>query len=485
MKAHLEILSAEEIQSIHEATIEVLSRTGVRLDLLRARRLAADFGCVVDDETRTVRFPPEVIAAALVTVPGQFTLFGADPAYSMPIEPDRRWFAPNGAPTAVLDFGSPTPRQATLADVTDHLILAEHLPHIDALNMPLWPTDIPMTTIHTESMLSWVANCRKPFSMAGYGVMATTDMIRMLGIVAGGDEALSLRPPFIGIVNATSPLVVDRLQIEGLMLFSEHGIPIVVGPQAMAGTTAPVTLSALLVQHNAENLALVALSQMVRPGAPVFMGSASTVSDMATGSIAVGAPETGVITAASAALARFYGIPSRGIGAMTDAKDLSAQCFIERTASILTAALGGVSFQIAAGTLESIGCSSAELLVVDDEMIGMVKRIVAGVSPDGIVGAANLIDEIGPGGSFLTHTHTQRNFRGELFMPRLFDRQTRETWEKRGGADTLARAHDTVGKILARHAGPDVDPKMLAELERYHETVKKRSIEEFYGAEWE
>jgi trimethylamine--corrinoid protein Co-methyltransferase len=217
-----------------------------------------------------------------------------------------------------------------------------------------------------------------------------------------------------------------------------------------------VTLSALLVQHNAENLALVALSQMVRPGAPVFMGSASTVSDMATGSIAVGAPETGVITAASAALARFYGIPSRGIGAMTDAKDLSAQCFIERTASILTAALGGVSFQIAAG-----------------------------VSPDGIVGAANLIDEIGPGGSFLTHTHTQRNFRGELFMPRLFDRQTRETWEKRGGADTLARAHDTVGKILARHAGPDVDPKMLAELERYHETVKKRSIEEFYGAEWE
>ncbi len=147
----------------------------------------------------------------------------------------------------------------------------------------------------------------------------------------------------------------------------------------MAGTTAPVTLSALLVQHNAENLALVALSQMVRPGAPVFMGSASTVSDMGTGAIAVGAPETGVITAASAALARFYGIPSRGIGAMTDAKDLSAQCFVERTASTLTAALGGVSFQIAAGTLESIGCSSAELLVIDNEMIGMVKRIASGI----------------------------------------------------------------------------------------------------------
>ena len=224
---------------------------------------------------------------------------------------------------------------------------------------------------------------------------------------------------------------------------------------------------------------------MVRPGAPVFMGSASTVSDMGTGAIAVGAPETGLITAASAALARFYGIPSRGIGAMTDAKDLSAQCFVERTASTLTAALGGVSFQIAAGTLESIGCSSAELLVIDNEMIGMVKRMASGIDPAGIEGAVELIAEVGPGGSFLTHPHTQRRFRGEIFLPRLFDRQPREVWEKRGGADTVARAHESVGKILAGHVARDVDPKMLSELNRYHETVKKRSIEEFYGAEWE
>jgi len=485
MNACLEVLSPGEIQAIHEATLDVLSRTGLRLDLGRARRLAADFGCIVDERAKTVRFPPEVVDAALKTVPAAFTLYGADPSYSMPIEPDRRWFAPNGAPTRVLDYNASTPREATIADLIDHLILAEHLPHIDALNMPLWPADIPMTTIHTESILAWVKNCRKPFSMAGYGVMATTDMVRMLSMVAGGGDALSQRPPFIGIVNATSPLSVDRLQLEGLMIFSESGVPVVVGPQAMAGTTAPVTLSALLVQHNAENLALVALGQMVRPGAPVFMGSASTVSDMGTGSIAVGAPETGLITAASAALARFYHVPSRGIGAMTDAKDLSAQCFVERTASILTAALGGTSFQIAAGTLQSIGCCSAELLVIDNEMIGMVRRIVSGVSPDGIAGAADLIAEIGPGGSFLTHPDTQRRFRAEFFMPRLFDRQAREVWEKKGSADTVARAHEEAARIRAGHALRDVDPKILAELERYHEIVKARSVEEFYGAEWE
>lgn len=485
MKARLDVLSPEEISDIHAATLEVLSRVGMRLDLARARRLAADFGCAVDETTKVVRFPPNVIASALKTVPRSFTLFGADPACTMPIEYDRRWFAPNGAPTAVLDFGASAARPATLADLTDHLIIAEHLPNIDALNMPLWPGDIPMTTIHTESMLAWVANCAKPFSMAGYGVLATTDMIRMLEIVAGGRDALCLRPPFIGIVNATSPLTADRLQIEGLMLFCECGIPVVVGPQAMAGTTAPVTLAALLAQHNAENVALLALSQMVRPGAPVFMGSASTVSDMGTGAIAVGAPETGIITAASAALARFYGVPSRGIGAMTDAKDLSAQCFVERTASILTAALGGVSFQIAAGTLESIGCASAELLVIDDELIGMVKRIVSGIDPGGLEGAADLIAEVGPGGSFLTHPHTQRRFRGEIFHPRLFDRQSREVWEKRGAADTVAGAHDAAGKIRQGHVPRDVDPKLLSELIRYHETVKKRSIDEFYGAEWE
>ncbi len=485
MQARLDVLSPEEIHAIHEATIEVLSRTGVRLDLARARSLAADFGCTVDEGTKIVRFPASVIESALKTVPARFALFGADPSYEMPIDPDRRWFAPNGAPTAVLDFGAAAPRQATAADLTEHLILAEHLTNIDALNMPLWPTDIPMTTIHTEAMTAWIKNCTKPFSMAGYGVMATTDMVRMLEIVAGGTAALTERPPFIGIVNATSPLTVDRLQLEGLMIFSEHVVPLVVGPQAMAGTTAPVTLSALLVQHNAENLALIVLSQMVRPGTPVFMGSASTVSDMGTGSIAVGAPETGVITAASAALARFYSIPSRGIGAMTDAKNLSAQCFVERTASVLAAALGGVTFQIAAGTLESIGCCSAELLVIDDEIIGIVKRIVSGVSPDGIAGAADLIDEIGPGGSFLVHPDTQRRFRTELFVPRLFDRLPREAWERRGGLDTAARAHERAQKILADHTRPEVDPRLSAELDRYHETVKRRSIEEFYGAEWE
>jgi trimethylamine--corrinoid protein Co-methyltransferase len=485
MKARLEFLSPDEITAIHEATLEILLRVGMRLELRRARSLAADFGCTVDEKAGIVRFPPDVVSRALRTVPAAFTLFGVDPSYRMPIEPDRRYFAPNGAPTSVLPARAVAPRPATLEDLTEHLILAEHLDNIDALNMPLWPTDIPMTTIHTESMLAWVRNCRKPFSMAGYGVMATTDMIRMLEILAGGGTELSERPPFIGIVNATSPLVTDRLQIEGLMLFCERGIPVVVGPQAMAGTTAPVTLSGLLAQHNAENLALIALSQMVRPGTPVFMGSASTVSDMATGAIAVGAPETGIITAASAALARFYGVPSRGIGSMTDAKDLSAQCFVERTASCLTAALGGVSFQIAAGTLESIGCASAELLVVDNEMIGMVKRVVSGMDPGGLAGTVDLVAEIGPGGSFMTHPHTHRRFRKELFMPRLFERQGREQWEKRGEPDTVGRARETAEKILAAHAVREVDPKLLEELERYHETVKQRSIEEFYGAEWE
>ena len=143
--------------------------------------------------------------------------------------------------------------------------------------------------------------------------MATTDMIRMLEIVAGGGRRAFSTAPLYRDRQCHQPA--DRRPApdsRGSRSFPNPGFPVVVGPQAMAGTTAPVTLSALLVQHNAENLALVALSQMVRPGAPVFMGSASTVSDMGTGAIAVGAPETGVITAASAALARFYGVPSRG-----------------------------------------------------------------------------------------------------------------------------------------------------------------------------
>ena len=153
----------------------------------------------------------------------------------MPIEPERRWFAPNGAPTAVLHIGAPAPRPATMKDLYDHLVIAEHLPHIDALNMPLWPTDIPMTTIHTEAMAAWAANCVKPFSMAGYGVMATADVIRMLEIVTGGADALSRRPPFSESSTPPARLPPTGSRSRGSRSFPNPGFRSSSGPRPWQG----------------------------------------------------------------------------------------------------------------------------------------------------------------------------------------------------------------------------------------------------------
>ena len=179
--------------------------------------------------------------------------------------------------------------------------------------MDIWPNDIPMTRIHAEAILAWAQNSRKSFGMGCYGVMASEDMMHMMAIAVGGKEELKRHPRFFAICSAMDPLQMISLQLEGLYILAEYGQPMAMSPEAMAGSTAPATLAGLLAQHNAEILAHITLAQVIAPGTPVLYGSVSTITDMATALPALGSVETGLITAASAQLARHYGLPCRAV----------------------------------------------------------------------------------------------------------------------------------------------------------------------------
>ncbi len=480
-----EVLDQAEVQRIDAASIEVLETTGLRVDLKRAREAFRSAGAHVEESARSVRIPEELVRSAVAEAPSAFTVYGADPDLRLEIGSDKVHFAGLGVLTHTLDRETGELRPATMEDQRNHLRLVDALPNISATPIGLWPADIPATTIHVEAILAWAQNCRKPFGMGAYGAMASEDMMKMMAVAVGGKDDLTRRPRFFGTCSAVSPLQMARMQLEGMFLFAEYRQPMVMGPEAMAGATAPATLAGLLVQHNAEVLAHITLAQSIAPGTPVAYGCASTIADMATGNIATGAVESGLLTAAAAQLARHYGLPCRALAGSTDARVLDLQCMLERVSTLMPAALAGVHFLVCAGTFDGITAFSEPLLVLDDELCGVISRLVRGIEVSDETMALDLIKEVGWQGHYLDQLHTARHYRREHYLPSLLRRDARETWESKGAKTAFQLATEKARDLLAAHERPPLDPAIEKELKEYADVVRGRTMNDYLAAEWD
>jgi trimethylamine--corrinoid protein Co-methyltransferase len=369
--------------------------------------------------------------------------------------------------------------------VVRHIQLINGCRHIHNSQMDVWPNDIPMTTIHTEAIWAWAHHSRKPFGMGCYGYLPTWDMMRMMAIVSGGKEAIRQRPTFFAICSVGSPLQMLQMQLEGLLICADYGQPLAMSPEAIAGATAPVTLAGLLAQQNANILAHITLAQIYRPGTPVLYGTVSTIANMRTGAVALGAVETGLITAGAAQLARHYGLPCRSVGGATEAKREDLQAGLERSATLLPAVLAGVNFITCAGTLDGTMLESDPLLMLDDELCGAALRLARGVEVDDGTLALELIQDVGYSGNYLAKEHTVHRFRQEHFIPSLMVRDAYDTWEQAGGRLALDRAKDRVREVLARHRPRDLDPAMEQALDEFRQMVGARPLDDFYLHELE
>jgi trimethylamine--corrinoid protein Co-methyltransferase len=482
---YFEVLSPAEVQQIDAASMKILESVGLRVDLKRARDTFREAGAHVDEEARSVRIPERLVRWAIDQAPRQFTLYGSDPDFRMEIGTDQVNFAALGTPTRFVDTETGELRPVTLEDLRNHLRLIDGLDHINNSQMDVWPSDIPMTTIHAEAILAWAQNCRKPFGMGCYGVMASEDMAKMMAIAVGGKEELKKRPRFFVICSVMSPLQMIKMQLEGMFFFAEYGQPMAMSPEAMAGATAPATLAGLLAQQNAEILAHVTLAQIIAPGTPVLYGNVSTITDMATGNVALGAVESGLITAAAAQLARYYGLPCRALGGATDSNTLDLQCVLERVSTLLPAVLAGVHFITCGGTLESTTSGSHPLLVLDDELCGLALRLARGIEVSEETLAVELIKEIGWQGHYLDQLHTAQHYRREHYLPRLLRRESREVWESKGSKTALDLARERVRELLAKHRPRELEQAVEKELLGYLEMVRRRTMDDYLAAEWE
>jgi trimethylamine--corrinoid protein Co-methyltransferase len=482
-----EVLSPQEVERIHAASMEILAEVGIKVNYKKARELFREAGAEVDESTLAVKIPEKLVRWAVDQAPKRFSLFGIDAGFRLDLGPEQAApiFAGLGTPTRIIDLNNGEIRACTKQDMLDHIILIDACNHIHNSQMDIWPDDIPMTTIHTEAIWGWAHHSRKPYGMGCYGYLPTWDMMRMMAIAVGGKAELQKRPRFFAICSVVSPLQMDQAQAEGLLICAEYGQPVTCAPEAAAGTTAPVTLAGLIAQENANILAHITLAQIFRPGAPVLYGTVSTTANMRYGTVALGSPETGLISAASAQMARYYGLPIRSVGGATESKREDIQAGFERMETLLPAVLAGVNLITCAGTLDSTMLESHALLMLDDEICGAALRLGRGIEVTDETLALDLIKKVGYAGNYITAKETSKLFKKELFIPTLLSREPYETWEKEGRKLAIERARERALDILAKHQPRDVDPALARELEAFKDSVATRNLEDFYLYETE
>ena len=483
MRTVFEVLNSEEIERIHNASMQVLETVGVKVDYPYARQLFKEAGAIVDEDTQSVRIPETLVQKAIATAPTQFKLYGSSGELEMDIGGDAVQFAALGTPTSILDLETGKHRPSSMEDLMTHIKLIDGCENIHCSQMDVWANDLPMTIIHSEAINAWARNSRKSFGMGCYGYMPTLDMMRMMAISVGGKEELKKRPRFFGICSTVSPLQMTQVQLEGMMICADYGQPVTMAPEGIAGTTAPVTLAGLLIQENANILAHITLAQIFRPGCPVLYGTVSTIANMRNGTVALGSVETGLITAASAQLALRYGLPIRSVGGTTEAKLPDLQAGSERMATLMQAVLSGVHYITCAGTLDSSMLESDGLLIMDDELAGMALRMRDGIEVNEATMAMDLIRKVGFSGSYITEKHTMKHYRNEHYIPKLMVRQPYQSWVDEGSKTAMDAARERARQILAAHQPRQLDPVIDKELEAYRKMVAERPIEDFYKFE--
>ncbi|MFX0188807.1 MAG: trimethylamine methyltransferase family protein [Candidatus Hodarchaeota archaeon] len=485
---NIEFLSKDEIENIHSATLELLSTVGIKIDDEEVRTLFSENGAEVEHDTNFVRIPEDLIKQQLKTVPNSFKLYGRDGSFNFEVNTYSTKFATIGTPVKMYDPNHKKGiRKTTLEDNIKQIRVVDSLEHINNSHVDVWPGDIKFTTVHVHCIYQWAKNTRKPYGLGCLGKIASQDMIDMMSIIVGGDDELIKNPRLVGFMNPTSPLHLPKIMTNGFKIFNKYKQPVIIAPEALAGTSAPVTLAGLLTQTNAEILASVILSQLNNPGAPVFFATVSHVTDMRSGNDALGGVETGLITAGIAQLARFYNIPSRGPGGVTDSKCFDLQNGFERYQTLMLAAQAGINYITCAGTYEATLLEALELLVLDDELAGMVLRALEGINVNEDTIGLGVIKKIATstkkGVTFLGEKHTREYMRKELYIPKLVNRYRRSTWRKKGSKDIIAVATEKVEEILRNFTEYELPAEIDAKLKALIKKVDERTFDFYKKAE--
>lgn len=470
-----ELLSDEQVQGIHLSSLEVLETVGVRVLHKQALKLFADVGAKVDFDKQTAYLPPALVEQWIKKAPGSFTVYARDETKNLKFENGITNTVSIQTTPFVYDLDTGQRRSATYADAQNLSTLCDVLEYMADGYCMVHPQDVPEHAAHAYMMMAQITNSSKAIKGRAHGKQAARDCIQMAEMLAGGEKDLRAKPNIHVLISTLSPLMLDKVQIEGLMEYVAKGLPCIMASAVMSGATGPVTLPGTIVQTNAEVLAHIILAQMISPGTPVVYGSASTVIDMKTSFMRYGAIEQGLINVAVAQLARYYQIPSRVVGGTTDSKALDYQAGIESTRNLFLATLAGANYvSCSAGGIDFGMSTSYEKVLIDHENIATIARMFAGFNTSPEYLSLDVVKDVGPGGHFLSHDQTLDMFREAHFIPEFANTEAYSKWVESKN-DIVAKARDRVKDILGHHQKPQMDEHLYNELNHFIKCIEKQT----------
>jgi trimethylamine--corrinoid protein Co-methyltransferase len=460
-----EFLSPEAVEKIHQTSMRVMSEVGVRFPHEDALAVFEEHGFKTEGEK--VYLEEKQVMDALESVPRPFTIHARDPEKSVVVGDGSPVFAPGYGAPFLVDYEEGK-REPTLADYEDLARLAHMLPHQDMSgHLLVEPADVEDAYLHMLKASMMYSD--KAFIGSAEGEVAARHTMEMASIIFG-EDTVKEKPVTIALINSLSPLGYSDEMCSALMEYARWRQPVVIAALAMAGSTGPITLAGLLAMQSAELLAGVVLTQLVSPGTPAIYGSTSTNIDMRTGALAIGSPELSLMISAHAQLARYYNLPSRSGGSLSDASFPDAQAGLESMFGLLTTVNSGVDFVLhSGGILSSYLAFSYEKFVIDDEVCGMMRRYEEGIQVDDETLAYDTIANVGSEGNYLTEMHTVKRCRTEFWTPDLLDRDGLEEWMAGGRLRLVDRAHERCKALLRDYEVPAMDETVADQLESFVE----------------
>lgn len=446
-----ELLTPQQAERIHEASLEILEDVGMLVRNEKARAIFERHGCQVDHETHLVKFPRKVIEEFRKMTPPKFVFRGRDEKYDKVLPDDSPVIVTGSSAPNLIDPVTQKERRSTSDDIARIAYLINELPGYDVFSISTLAEDAPEGYFTLARLYPALKNCLKPVRSTSTDVEDAEKVLKLGAVIAGSEEAYMQRP-FIThhFCPVVSPLTFDVASTELTIYFAEKGLPVYPSIVPNGGLTSPMTMSATLAQGNAEFLAAASLMQMVRPGTPLIYSTLPTIADMRTGAYASGGVECGMLHMAFAQMARFYNVPCGGYIGLTNSKINDAQSGYETGVSATAALLGGANMLNMGGLLDALKAFDFGKAVIDDEIALMLKRIKRGMEFSEENLALNVIRDVKPGGGFMTHKHTVKNMRTVALMTRISDRDPREVWEKRGAQDAFQRAMLRAREILSK-----------------------------------
>ena len=467
MRPTVRFLTDDLIDRIIAEAREVLCRLGVEINNSSVVELLGDHGARVDAAGHRIFFTDDIIDRSIKSVPDSFRLYDSHQQEAVNLAGDNVNFTPGSAAINLLDSDGKTCRRPVTSDYVHYTKLVDGMEHIASQATALIPDDVPETISDSYRLYLSLMFCEKPvvtgtFTIEGFEIMKDLQVA-----VRGSEAALAARPLTVFSCCPTSPLKWSGVTSQNVIDCARYSIPIELIAMPLSGFMAPVTLVGSLVQHTAETLSGLVISQLTRPGTPVLYGGSPAVFDVRYETTPMGAVGTMMMDCAYNEIGKRLGMPTQAYIGLSDAKLLDAQAGLETSMGATLAALSGINSVSGPGMLDFESCFSLEKLVVDNEICGMVKRLAGGIEPRDDFPCLPRLEELLSEGHLLISEHTRRYLKEEVYFPGpTIDRTNRSRWQEEGAQTLRERANLEVRRIIAEHEPVGISSDVQDELTR-------------------